>query len=435
MHSSKNNNSSTVTKVFVLFFVCFCAVSQVFAQEADIVLSIEDAVSLAKQNNLSIKTSQNALKNLETKNKFSWNSISPTANISGSYTDDFENDSKSIGISGSVNIGLSTNLFTAINNAKLNYEKGSLTYDEAVRQVELSVRKAYYNILYEKENLELKKRSLETSRIQFQNNQEKFRNGIISELDAFTSQVNYESKKPDVESAEITLKNELASFKQMLGISQDKEISLTGSLDDVLKLKAVTRDSLPESDVPAPDVQSAEYDVKIAKNALLSDRFSAYAPSITGSYTYGKSKDLDGGDWSTTNRLSVGVTIPLDGYLPWSSKAVSIDGSKNDLDTAEKKLEDAKTTVAVKTENYLRKINQAISQLSSLQANVELAEKTYRMTLTAYNYGKTDLTSLQNANDAVLNAGVSLKSQANTLISSILDLEDLLGLKFGTLGK
>ena len=139
--------------------------------------------------------------------------------------------------------------------------------------------------------------------------------------------------------------------------------------------------------------------------------------------------------WSTSSRLSVGVSIPLDGYLPWSQKGVSVATGKTALDTAKKQLEDAKTTVAVKTESYLRKINQAVSQLSSLQANVELAEQTYQMTLTAYNYGKTDLTSLQNANDAVLNAGVSLKSQANTLISTILDLEELLGLPFGTLGK
>ncbi len=430
MNPKKSAKNALLVALLVLSGAAF---SPVWAESLS--LSIEEAVLLAKENNVSVKTSENTLKNLRTRNRFSWNSISPTANISGTYADDLENEVQSYGISGSVNLGLTANLFSSIQSAKLNYEKGQLTYDEAVRAVELSVRKAYYQILYEQENLALKKQSLETSRTQYISNQEKFKNGKISELDAFTSRVNYESKKPDVESAEITLQNDLASFKQMLGIQQDVNIVLTGSLDDILSIKPVTFESLPKPDAPAPEVQSAEYDVQIAKSSLLDSRFSAYAPTVSGSYTYGKSKTSEADDWSTTNRLSVGVTIPLDGYLPWSSRAVSVAANKYSLDSAQQRLEDARTTVAVKTENYLRKINQAVLQLSSLQSNVELAEQTYRMTLTAYNYGKTDLTSLQNANDAVLNAGVSLKSQANTLISSILDLENLLGIPFGTLGK
>lgn len=403
------------------------------AESQTLVLSIEEAVELANNNNLSIKIQENTLKNLKIKNRYSWNSMSPTASVSATYANDLENETDSFGVSGTVNIGLSSNLFTSIKEAKLNLQKGLLTYEDAVRSVELTVRKSFYQILYEKENLELKKRSLETSRIQYQNNQEKFRNGKISELDAFTSRVNYESKKPDVESAELTLQNDMAAFKQVLGIPQNVNVELSGTLDDVLSIKQVGLESLPEPESPAPDIKSAEYDVEIAKTNLADSRFSAYGPSISGGYTYGKTLASDG--WSTSSRLSVGVSIPLDGYLPWSQKGVSVATGKTALDTAKKQLEDAKTTVAVKTESYLRKINQAVSQLSSLQANVELAEQTYQMTLTAYNYGKTDLTSLQNANDAVLNAGVSLKSQANTLISTILDLEELLGLPFGTLGK
>ena len=57
------------------------------------------------------------------------------------------------------------------------------------------------------------------------------------------------------------------------------------------------------------------------------------------------------------------------------------------------------------------------------------------MTQTAYNYGKKDLLSLQNASDNLLSAQVSLKSQAYSLISTILDLEKTLGIDFGTLGR
>lgn len=418
-------------KGIFLLFLPFLLMNVLSAQKK--ILTIDDAVLLAKENNISVKTAENTLDNLELLNKYSWNSVSPTASLSGNLSDDIESDFSSFSFSGSVNLNLKTNLYSEIKGAKLNYEKGLLTYNEAVRKIELSVRKSFYNLIYQKENLVLQKRSLETSKTQYLNNQEKFQNGKISELDAFTSRVNYESKKPLVESAEINFQNDLATFKQLLGISQQTEIELDGSLDEILNLKEISFGLLPKVDEPAPDVKSAEYNVEIAKNSLLDSRFSAYAPTVTGSYSYGKSKNSNQDDWTTTNRLSVGISVPLDGVLPWSTRSVNIKTNKNALDTAEKNLEDAKTTVAVQTESYIRKINQAVKQLDSLKSTEELANQTYQMTLTAYNYGKTDFLSLQNANDSVLSAGVNLKSQAYTLISTILDLENVLGLDFGTL--
>ena len=414
-------------------FVLFLLMSSLYAQVKE--LTIEDAVQLAKENNISVKIAGNTLDDLELKNKYSWNSVSPTAALNGNFSDNFESDTTNFSLSGSVNLNLKTNLYTEINGARLNYEKGLLTYNEAVRKIELSVRKNFYNLIYQQENLALQKRSLETSRTQYLNNEEKFRNGKISELDSFTSRVNYESKKPVVESAEINFQNDLASFKQILGIPQKTEVSLAGSLDEILNLKEISFESLPKVNEPAPDVKAAEYNVEIAKNSLLDTRFSAYAPTVSGSYSYGKSKNSSLDEWSTTNQISVGVSVPLDGILPWSSRAVNIKTQKNALDTAEKSLEDAKTSVAVQTESYIRKINQAVSQLDSLKSTEELANQTYQMTLAAYNYGKTDFLSLQNANDSVLSAGVNLKSQAYTLISTILDLESVLGIEFGTLEK
>lgn len=423
-----------IKKIVIGLFALSSILTFGFAEDLR-TLTVDEAVQLAKENNISIKVAQNTLKNLETVNKYSWNSVAPTASLKGDFVDNFEGDYTSVGLSGSVSMGLSANLYSSIQSAKLNYQKGLLSYNQAVRSIERSVRKSFYQIIYEQENLALQKRNLSTSREQYENNKEKFKNGKISELDAFTSQVNYETKKPKVESAEIALENELAAFKQILGLGQDEKIQLKGSLDEILNLKPIKLEDLAAGEKSAPEVQSAEYDVDIAKNSLLGSRFSAYGPTVTGSYSYGKSKRSTASEATTTNQLSVGVTVPLDGALPWSAKAATVAANKNALDTAQMKLENTKTSVAVQTESYVRKINLAVSQISSLKATEKLAQETYQMRKTAYNYGKTDLLTLQNASDSVLSASVELKNQAYSLISSILDLEDVLGLEFGTLSK
>ena len=435
-------------KIYFVLSVLFVLPISVFAQKTPenaenavdesqktIFLTVEDAVKSAMENNISVKDAEFTLKNLETRKKYSWNSVSPTLNLAGSFASDFENENTRLGFTGTIGLGLSTNLYTQIQGARLNYEQGLITYEQSCRQIEVSVRKAFYNLLYQQENVRLQKQNLETSLTQYKDNQEKYRNGQISALDVKTSQVNYQQKKPTVESAEIMLENSLATFKQDLGIAQDVEINLSGSLDDVLEIKGISFENLPKPDSPAPSVRSAEKNVEIAKNTLLSNRFSAYGPTVSATYSYGKEKQSTVDDLTTTNRLSLGVTIPLDGYLPWSSQAVTISTQKNTLKSAENALEDAKTTIRVQTETYLRNINQAISQIESLKSNYELAEETYDMTLTAYNYGKTDFLTLLNANNTILSAGVSLKQQAYSLMSAILDLEYALGIDFGSLMK
>lgn len=426
----KNKRKIIAAVVALLCFSAFSQQNETFTETRT--LTLDEAVSLAKENNISIKTAQGSLDLLKAKNNYSWNSVSPTLKVAGSFVDNFDTQATSLGITGSVSMGLSTNLISSIQGAKIAYDQGQLSYEQTCRKIELTVRKAFYALIYSEENLKAQKRALETAKAQYESNKEKFRNGQISELDVMQSRVNYEQKIPTVENATLLLSNDYRTFKQTLGLDQKLLIKLAGTLDDVMKIKAV---AMPKELDEAPDVISAQFDLDTEKNKLLANRFSAYGPVITASYNYGKTKLSSSETWGTKNDLTLGVSIPLDGYLPWSNGAAAISASKISVKNAEMKLENTKTTVLINTENYVRKINQGISQLKSLKSTADLSEQTYQMTKTAYNYGKTDLMSLQKAQDNVLSSEVSVKSQAYTLLGTIFDLEYLLGLPFGSFGE
>ena len=396
------------------------------------ILTLEECISLAKENNLSIKVHKNTLNDLKRKNETSWNSVSPSIKGDAAFQDDFINKTESFAISGSLGLTLSTNLYSTIKGAKLNYENGLLTYNQAVKQIEMSVWKTFYDLIYKTEYFSFQSQNLLTAKKNYEQNLEKFKNGKISELDVMSSRVSYEQKKPVLEEARIDLTNNLELFKNIIGVDFDDEIKLDGSLDFLLELKDI---KLPPKENPSPDVQAAKFAVEIAENNLLAQRFSSYSPVITGTYKYGQALNIDNSLWNETSSLSVGVSIPLDSYLPWSSSAVSINSKKESLESAKLNLEDAENSIRVNTENALRKINQIISMLEVSKETVALAKKTYEMTETAYNYGKTDFLTLQNASDNVLNAEVSLKNQAKTLMETLLDTEYLLGLEFGTILK
>ena len=425
-------------KQILFLFILFSVFSwNVFSAEngelsKEKILTLEECISLAKENNLSIKVHKNTLNDLKRKNETSWNSVSPSIKGEAAFQDDFVNKTESFAISGSLGLTLSTNLYSTIKGAKLNYENGLLTYNQAVKQIEMSVWKTFYDLIYKTEYFSFQSQNLLTAKKNYEQNLEKFKNGKISELDVMSSRVSYEQKKPVLEEARIDLTNNLELFKNIIGVDFDDEIKLDGSLDFLLELKDI---KLPPKENPSPDVQAAKFAVEIAENNLLAQRFSSYSPVITGTYKYGQTLNIDNSLWNETSSLSVGVSIPLDSYLPWSSSAVSINSKKESLESAKLNLEDAEKSIRVNTENALRKINQIISMLEVSKETVALAKKTYEMTETAYNYGKTDFLTLQNASDNVLNAEVSLKNQAKTLMETLLDTEYLLGLEFGTILK
>ncbi len=422
----------------ILSFVIFSSIINVcftFAQVNNVrTINIEDAVSLALENNISLQRNKISLDALEKANKYSWNSVSPSLNVSGSYNNALETQKQSMAISASVGIKLSPSVYTSIQTAKLNYEQGLISYEDAARTVEMNVRNSYYQILYAKENILLYQRNLDTAKKRYELNLDKYNKGQLSELDLLSAQYSYESIIPSLESLQISFENSVSTFKQILGIAQNEQIEFIGNLDDYLgEFDFQLAENLDE----IPSVKLLNSKLESAKNQLLATRFSAYGPSINLSYNYGLSESTEQGvstGWNTSqNTIGLSVSIPLDGYLPWSSGALSVSSQKGTIEDLKLQLEDKKTSLSIEIQNSAKKIMQAQSQLEIMQKNVDLAQKKYDMTQTAYNHGSKDFLTLQSAEDSLLDAKIKLMSQKITLINEVLSLENTLGVPFGFL--
>ena len=421
-------------KVLLLTTIFLCGMVFCYSQENIRKLTVDDAVILAADNNISLQRQRISLNTLEKKKNTSWNGISPSLSASGNMSIPFEENSKmSYSISASASLNFTPSLFTAIKTAKLNYENGVTSYENAVRTVELNVRKVFCNLLYTKENIQLQERKLETAKSLYESNLAKYNRGQLSELDLLNSQYNYESTIPTLQSLQINYDNSIATFKQTLGLNQSEEIELVGNIEDFLNIGKIEINKNIE-EVPA--VKTILANMELAKTQLLATRFSAWGPSLSASYSYGKSGNFESSDLRTTgNALSLSLRIPLDGFLPWSNGALSIANQKANLQDLELQLKEKKESTELEIQNSIKKIEQAQAQLNVLENNVELAQKRYNMTLTAYNHGSKDLLTLQNASDALMTARINLSSQKITIFSAILDLENILGVPFGTLGK
>lgn len=401
------------------------------AEQKIINLALEDAVNYAIQNNVLVKRQDLSLQNLKKRAIYSWNNVSPSVSASASYQTNFiEPTSSSWSLSSSVSLRLNPSVYTTIKGANLNYEKGITDYETTKKTIELNVRKTYLNLLYLKENLNLQKRNLETARQRANSSNEKYKKGQLSQLDLLTSQYNYESLKPSIESLEINLENAIQTFKQTIGVPQDLQIELVGSLEDYYSSYNLDFEYNVEN---LPAIKNLESQISSSKNSLLATRFSAWGPSVSASYSYSVSGNSSVDKTSKRDSVSLGVSLPIDGFLPWSSGALSIDNQKTALNDLLLQKENQIALSKLEVENLKKQINQAQSQLKNLRSNVTLAQKAYDMTLQAYNHGAKDILTLQNASDSVLKSKIAVQSQMYTIISLVLDLENIVGLPFETL--
>lgn len=407
-------------------------------------LSVDDAVELARKNNISIQRNQITLDAALRNKNHSWNSVSPTLSVGATSSvpvdaltggDQDSNYTASFGISATASFSLSANLYTQIKSAKLAYDQQEITFDDAVRQIELSVRQSYYGLIYEKENIKLQEENLRIAKQQYESNLAKYNAGRLSEVDALSAEVNYKSKIPTVESSRTTYQNDMDSFKQVLGLMLFDDVTLTGSLDDYLYLDEIS--------VDLKNVKSAELDllkskVESAKNSVLDKRFSAFSPSLNASLSWRDASwyvgyDGDAPDATKSANLTLSATIPLDGVLPWSSRNDAVDSAKDSVKDYELQFDDKLKDVKRSVDASVRSIKQSQEAIRYKQSNVDLAQKTYDMTSEAYNRGTKDLLTLQNANSTLLEAKVSLNNEILTLARDIMSLEYTIGAEFGTL--
>ena len=419
-----------------------------YAQDGT-VLTVDDAVKRALENNVSVQRNEITLSALERAKSHSWNSASPTITFDGSagiplndLTDEAARSKydANFGISATVSVSLTANLYTKMQAAKLNYDIGKISFVDSLRAIELSVREAFFNLLYEKENIALQEKNSEISRSQYNSNLAKYNQGRLSELDVLSAEVSYQSTIPTVASARTTYENDLASFKQLLGIDLEEPIELDGTLEDKIMLDKI---SLEGVEIYSSTIKTLEKRIEAADNSVLDARFSAYAPSIRASLNWRDQywyANYDGNppastDAAKSTSLSLSASIPLDGVLPWSAKHDAIETAKESKKDYELQLKNARTTLQMNINSYLRSIETSQASIKAKQANVTLAQRSYNMTLDAYNRGVKDFLALQNANSSLLSAQVSLKNEILKLSSTILNLENTIGVPFGSLSK
>ncbi|MCL2215183.1 MAG: TolC family protein, partial [Treponema sp.] len=165
-----------IKHIFMTALLFSIALSAVSTQEtAPQVLTVDEAVRIALDNNLSLRRTAIDLGTRKRTADRSWNSVLPSLNAQALVSHPasvtgpiqpapsmgpagityIDRDVWTPGFSLSAGITLSTAVIENINRAQADYEAGLLSYEAARQELELQVRKLFYQILLLDANCEL----------------------------------------------------------------------------------------------------------------------------------------------------------------------------------------------------------------------------------------------------------------------------------------
>jgi outer membrane protein len=407
-------------------------------------LSMEKAVRSALSQNNTIRHQRITLAAAKRRAVFSWNSISPSLALSGGGTVPAGKDASdgTVYVEGKISISLMPDIAFSVQKAWRDYEAEKISYDTTIHTIEGNVRSAYLTLLYEQENIRLQNRNLDTARNQYEQNVQRYQLGSVSELDMLSSRVTWERLKPQVQEASVTYDADKALFLQLTGLEQHTDVRLQKSLASYAEQysgftseKNMKQIEALLSGERAPSILSAAKKLQASKAALAKSRLNAYGPSVTAAWSYAPAAVYTDASksWQDRGSLSLGVSVPLDSWLPWSAGREGVLSAKDTAADSELTLEEVRDSVQIHAANCIRRISQKEKSILFQNTNIKLAEQSYRMALDAYVKGSKDLLSLQNASNTLLEAEVTLESDLLDYVKTCIELEQLLGIPYGTL--
>jgi len=390
-------------------------------------LSLEQAVETALANNESLSRSRIDLEAAARAVGVSWNGLVPGLSLGAGTSRPNDGESASYGLA-KASLTLSPGLLSSGKKARLAYETELLAYETAKRDLELSVRKAYHSLGLSRKNITLIEQNIASAQKSYDQAEAKRKAGLAPELDAMSALVTLEKLKPTLESAKLSYDKALDSFRILLGLDGDANVDIASSLETEIKTVDITGISA----VP-PSVAALEKQLAQARAALSDARLSVYSPSLSLSASYQPTYAME--SWSDSGSVTASLSFSLDSLMPWSNARSAASTAEDTVTKLESQLAAEKKSTSMEIRSLVKQIAQSLSALESRRLNETLAEKTYRLTEEAYRLGTKDILRLQSAQDSLSQARLDVSQEAYTLQAAILDLELIVGVPFGTLGR
>ncbi|MBN2531321.1 MAG: TolC family protein [Spirochaetales bacterium] len=404
------------------------------ATEQVMQLDIGKAVMLAEENNLLFANSVIDLQNSKLDLSNAWNQFIPGPGLSASLgtggSEQATERQTSLGLVFRASLNVSAAMIYNARQAVLDYRNGTLTLEQARKSLAYNVKKSYYNLILLVDQMELLKKQIDKARSAFETILLKYELNIVPEIDKLKSEYACKSLIPDYDKMQNDYSAALLEFKHLLGLNGDVGVQLTDTIPDIRaiddkQVSGLSVQNNPDIQVLAGNIRSSENQVDLAR--------ASYYPSLSLSYSYSSSfagdpftdNCFDGANWNGSWSAGIGVSIPIDSYLPYSSVQTAIAQKKNNVIKNKNILQDTIDKKQMSAENITATLKQVEESYDVLKINSEISDRAYVLARQLFDTGAGSYQDVRQAENDVMDANLKLLNARYQYTMSYLDLLNL----------
>jgi len=406
--------------VFLLIFIPFC----IFAQNTH--LSLDDAINLALEHNLSLKKAEIDLASSGFSERNLWSEIFPSINASASATYRNQlfsgvppaNQGISYNFGFSVNLGLNAGIPYSMRSIQLAHQANILRYEDARNQLSILITKFYYSLVAEKNNLLLMEEVLNLTQRQFTRSETLFRNGLVGELSLTQSRLSLENARFNLSAAKIAHENNMADFMAMLGTFIEGNITLTGEII-LVKIEADAETLIKEYLPKRPDIIRSKQEIERLRASQMQTIMQARAPSLNLSVDW-NSSSID--PFHDSLSASARLNIPIDPWIPGTAREQAISRGTVSLEKAKLDLEMTENSAKTQIRSLSSLLRNSWDNILIARLSLQAAQRSYQLTEQGFNNGIVEALTLQDARNNMANARQRLLQAELSYFNMILDL-------------
>jgi outer membrane protein len=407
-------------------------------------LSLEEALTLARQNNEDVKIALAELDKARGRKREAYSAALPYIGFQAGYTrnvlrpviffgDPSTNQTIPITIGEKndylMSVSFQQALYTfgrvggAIEIADDYLRNAEAGTEASRRQVELEVVEAYYQTVLAERMLTISRQSLEQAKRYFQETIQKLDQHVASRFDSIRAEVEVKNREPDVVSAENAIRLSHLNLKRLIGVERRVPVVLTDKL--IYEPQAYSLEqAVEEACRSRPDITAVRFQVQMTEKIVeVTKRSNFPFLSLVGSYNLeGQASDRYFPPRDQFVRsLGVGLSLSFPLFDGLANRG-RVSQAQADFNVARYSLMKMEKAVALAIQQLYDQLLADEEHLKSQSATVSMAEEAYRLALVRFKNGLSTALELE---DAELALTSSRLHQLNAVYQYIITKERL----------
>jgi len=411
-----------------------------------VTLTLEDAVRLALDNSINLKKSAIDLAQAGYSASRLWSEIFPGFSLSAGFTflpstplitePGFQYRDNALSYSASLGLSLSLNpsFYSSMKRIELAYRAQLLSYENASKQLEIQVIKRFLNLIAMKANISYMQEDLDLA-FQIMNNDRVARaNGLLSELAWLNSQLSAETARYNLFTAQNSYKNSLTEFLVLLGMDDDTDITLNGTVE-ITQLNLDPEKLILEYLPKRPDIVAQRQTIErleLSKNITTNNSRS---PTLGLSTQWRGSPGTGGLSAPFTDSItgSLSLNIPIDSWIPGTKQNQNVRSANSDIEKAKLDMQYTETQAKTQIRSLVTNLNNTWGSLEMARLRVSVAQRTVDATTVGFRNGTVEFRDLEERRRDLRNARWRFLQEELSYQSLLLDLAAALNVEWKTL--